>query len=132
MIDIAISSATDLQLTLRVIVDQVTHQLQVEAAAILLYNPVALTLEYAADRGFRVDAVERAALRVGSSLAGRAVRERRVIEVHNLKKDQLEYPLPEWLERESFTCYWGVPLIARGQIKGVLEIFTQKFVRKPP
>ncbi|MFN7036022.1 MAG: HD-GYP domain-containing protein, partial [Bellilinea sp.] len=32
---------------------------------------------------------------------------------------------PQWVEEEGFVSYCGVPLIAKGQIKGVLEVFSR-------
>jgi PAS domain S-box-containing protein len=52
-IDRAITSSLDLRLTLKVVLQEVTNQLQVSAADILLLNPHMQTLEYAAGLGFR-------------------------------------------------------------------------------
>ena len=51
-IDNAITNTLDMRVTLNVLLDQVTGQLGVHAANILLFNPHLQTLEYAAGRGF--------------------------------------------------------------------------------
>ncbi len=129
-IDIAISSSLDMRVTLDVLLEQVISQLHVDAAAILLLNQPSLTLEYAAGRGFHSSALRHTHLRVGQGLAGRAALERQTIRITHLNDEQ--GPLSEALSNahETFKSYVGVPLIAKGQVKGVLEVF-QSTVLEP-
>ncbi len=122
-IDMAISSSLDLRLTLDVLLDQVIHQLRVDAADVLLLNPHAHTLEYAAGRGFRSRAVERSSLRLGQGYAGRAALERRLIILPGLAEQEPDLARAAMLAGEGFQAYYGVPLIAKGLVEGVLEIF---------
>ncbi|HYP41169.1 MAG TPA: PAS domain S-box protein [Chloroflexia bacterium] len=121
-IDMAISASLDLRVTLNVILDQVTSQLHIDAADVLLLNPHTQMLEYAAGRGFRHESVARSRLRLGESYAGRAALQRRTLSVSNLldTDDLLRAPL---LADEAFISYYAVPLLVKGQVKGVLEIF---------
>ncbi|MBI5877626.1 MAG: GAF domain-containing protein [Chloroflexi bacterium] len=122
-IDIAISSSLDLRVTLGVLLDQVTQQLRVEAADILLLNPHTQVLEYTAGRGFRSRVIQQTHLRLGEGHAGRAALERRVITVPDLRADQGSMARSQWLAGEAFITYHGVPLVVKGQVKGVLEAF---------
>jgi putative nucleotidyltransferase with HDIG domain len=122
-VDIAITSSLDLHVTLEVFVDQVITQLQLDAANVLTLNPNMLTLEYAAGHGFRSDALRHTQLRLGEGLAGRAALERRTIHLPNLNEDLNELQRSPHLRDENFKVYFAVPLIAKGQIKGVLEAF---------
>src|SRR5688572_26153091 len=70
-IDIAISSSFKLSLTLDILLDQVISQLNTDAAAVLLLDPIPKTLEYAASRGFRSKAIREARVRLGEGFAGR-------------------------------------------------------------
>jgi len=122
-IDLAIMSSFNLRSTLDTLLSQVITELQVDAAVVLLLNPKELTLEYAAGQGFRTRAPETARVPIGEGLAGRVARERRLIKIENLK-DQPDDPLlTTVLAGEDFVCYYGVPLIAKGKVKGVLEVF---------
>src|SRR5205807_3091141 len=56
-IDMAITSALDLRVTLNTILDQACAQLHVDAASILLLDADAMALTFAAGRGFRSDAI---------------------------------------------------------------------------
>ena len=121
-IDRAITASFDLRLSLAMILTQVTAQLGVTAASVLLSNPSSQMLEFAAGRGFRTKAIERTRLRPGEGHAGRAALERHLVQISNLSEpgNQLTTPL---LAEEGFVSYFGVPLIAKGEVKGVLEIF---------
>lgn len=122
-IDVAITSSLDLKVTLDVFVEQVIAQLHLDAVDVLLFNPHMLTLEYAASRGFRSDALQHTQLRLGEGLAGRAALERRIINIANLGDDLNELQRSPHLRDEGFVVYYAVPLIAKGQVKGVLEAF---------
>ncbi len=121
-IDAAISSSLDLRVTLNVLLDQVTTQLDIHAADVLLLNPHTQTLEFAAGRGFRSAALQRTRLRLGTGYAGRAALERRRVTITNLHEAAGEMQRAPLLIAEGFVTYFGVPLIAKGQVKGVLEI----------
>ncbi len=121
-IDPAITASFDLRLNLATILSHVTSQLHVSAASVLLLDPSSQVLEFVASRGFRSKAIERTRLRAGEGHAGRAALERRLIHVAELAQpgNELIRPL---LGDEGFVSYFGVPLLAKGEVLGVLEIF---------
>lgn len=122
-IDMAISGSIDLNLTLQVLLDHVVSQLDVDAAILLLYNPRSQRLEYRADRGLRDPQVTRkASLRIGQSYAGTAALERRIVHCTNLANDEHSLLYSSSLVAEGFVAYYGVPLITKGGVKGVLEV----------
>ncbi len=122
-IDVAITSSLDLGLTLSVFLDKVTSQLQVDAASVLLFNPRGQTFDFTASRGFRTAALQHTHLRLGQGHAGRAALERKLIGIPDLKKDPGHFVRDLRLGDEKFIAYYAMPLIAKGQVKGVLEIF---------
>ena len=121
-IDMAISASLDLRLVFHVLLDQIIAQLRVDAAAILLLNEVAHVLEYVDGRGFRSTDVQRARLRLGEDFAGRVALDRRLLSVPDLRAAE-ECDGGPRLAGEGFHAYYAVPLIAKGQLKGVLEVF---------
>ena len=125
-IDQAITGSMELKITLNVVIEQVTEQLRVDAADILLYQPFIQTLEYAAGRGFRTAALQHTNLRIGEGFAGRAALERRTIHIPDLFQSENGFTRSPQLKNEEFVSYFGVPLIAKGDIKGVLEIFHRQ------
>jgi PAS domain S-box-containing protein/putative nucleotidyltransferase with HDIG domain len=125
IIDQAISGSIDLRLTLSIVFEQIASQLNVDAVDVLLLNPHSQTLEYAAGRGFRSKVIERSHLRLSEGLAGRVALEQRTVVVHDLLKEKKNFVRDELLTDEDFECYYGVPLVTKGQLKGVLEVFLR-------
>jgi PAS domain S-box-containing protein len=124
-VDMAINASLDLRVTLDVLLDQVKLQLQVDAAGIMLLNPHTQLLTYTAGRGFRSNAFSRINLHLRDGYAGRAVIERRLLAFPNFSKTEA-LPIQRQLGGENFQAYFVVPLIAKGQIKGVLEVFNRR------
>ena len=131
-IDQAITSSFNLQVTLDLLLSQVISQLQVDAADILLLERDDRTLEYSAGRGFHTHAIEHAHLRLNDSQAGRAARERRTIQIEHLGNKPDERLITPLGATEGFVYYFGVPLILKGKIKGVLEIFHRTALHPYP
>jgi HD-GYP domain-containing protein (c-di-GMP phosphodiesterase class II) len=107
---------------LSIILDQVTAQLKVDAADVLLLNANTQMLEYAAGRGFRTGGIAHSRLRLGEGYAGKAALQRHLFRLDNLSdtRDLVRAPL---IVGEDFVSYFAIPLLAKGHIKGVLEIF---------
>ncbi len=122
-IDIAITGSLDLRMTLNILLKQVTTQLNVAAADVLLLNSHTQMLDYAAGRGFRTQAIAETRRRLGEGNAGRAALERRLVHIPNLPSVEASFGRTALLIKEDFIAYYGVPLIAKGQVKGVLEVF---------
>lgn len=121
-IDMAITASLDLRLTLSIFLQHTLTQLNVDAAALLLLNAHSHTLLYAAGQGFHGRGIERTQHRLGEGYGGRAALERRIVQIPNLAEanDFRRQPL---LASENFVAYCAAPLIAKGMVKGVLEIF---------
>ena len=124
-IDTAISSGPDLSFTLGIVLEQIMSLLSVDAAAILLYQPEVQRLEYEAIRGFHSDLILGSQLRIGKGIAGRAAQTQKTIHIPDLSvmNEDENQPLP--IEAEGFKVYYGIPLIAKGSVKGVLEVFLR-------
>jgi len=60
---------------------------------------------------------------LGESYIDRAVLEHQLIQIPDLREEPKSLPLKNRLTGEDFICYYGVPLIIKGQVKGVMEIF---------
>jgi len=131
-IDMAITASLDQRLTLDTLLDQTVAQLEVDAACILLLDPHALTLTYAAGRGFFGRSISRSQVRLGESFAGRAALERHMLVVPDLAEVGEAFAGGPLLAAERFVSYYGVPLVAKGQVKGVLEVFHRAALAPEP
>ncbi len=120
-IDQAITASFDVRYSLTVVIEQVLQQLGVSAADVLILNVQAGILECAAAQGFRTQACKSNRLPLGHGCAGRVALERRRIQHADAAPMVPDRP-PFW-QPEGFRTYFGTPLIARGQVKGVLEVF---------
>ncbi len=121
-IDLAISSSLDLHLALSVVLSQVTAQLVVDAADILLLNQHGL-LEFAAGVGFHTEALTHVRLPIGEGYAGLAALQEKTIHVPNLQRGKTGLLNSPKFNEEGFRCYFGVPLVAKGRVHGVMEVF---------
>ncbi|MBI5297919.1 MAG: PAS domain S-box protein [Chloroflexi bacterium] len=122
-IEHAISSSLDMRLSLDILLGEVRSQLGVDAASIQLFNPAAQSLDYVVGKGFRSPVIPQPRLRLGEGLAGQVGLERKLLRVSDLGEVQTRYKHTEALRKDEFKEYFGVPLIAKGTLKGVLEIF---------
>lgn len=125
-IDMAITGSIDVHQVLNVILNQISQQLEVDATNILLHNPHLNTLDYAANQGFRTSALQHTKLKLGQGQAGLAVLERRPVHIFELHSEDTGFLLSPELKKEGFISYIAVPLIAKGEIQGAIEIFHRK------
>lgn len=122
IVDQAISASFDLRPVLEIVLNQTVTRLGMDAANILLLNPLSNSLEYSAGRGFHYSGIERPPVRLGQGPAGRAALERRLLRDPNLI-GMAEANLTSWMPgSEAFKEYYAAPLIAKGEVKGVLEV----------
>jgi PAS domain S-box-containing protein len=131
-IDLLIASSFDLNLTLSMLLSHVAAQLKVDAANVLLFNPQSRALEYAAGIGFRTDALQHTRLRLGEGYAGIAALQRKTIHIGNLQHGNTDFLRSKHFHEEAFIAYFGVPLVAKGQVRGVLEIFQRSRLEPEP
>ncbi len=117
-IDLFIASGADLHLTMQTILNQAVAHLGIDAADILALNPSVHALEFAEGIGFRTAGVRQTSLRLGEGFAGQAVLKREMIAVEDIALLK-NHPL---FMLEGFIRYYGVPLIAKGDVKGVMEV----------
>jgi len=124
-IDMAIAGAFDMNVSLGVFLDKVITSLDVDAANILLLNKHTQMLEYIAGRGFLTNAIQRTSIRLGAGSVGGAILENRHIFIPDLRNTEETLFTERHLTGENFLGYCAKPLIVRGQINGVLEIFNR-------
>jgi len=122
-VDRAIASSLDLQVVLNILLDQVTTQLGVHAAAIYLFDPAIQFVTLHAVRGFRSPVIGRVSLRLGEGYTGQAALDRRIVRSPAANETEPAYHLTPWLLGEGFVAGFSVPLVAKGQLEGVLDVF---------
>jgi putative nucleotidyltransferase with HDIG domain len=128
-IDRVIASNFDLKTCLSEILIHMTKELEIDAADILVLNPSSLMLEYGAELGFHTSSIKKTLVRVGESFAGKIALDREFIHIPNLREVIDTKLFATIVKDNDFICYFGVPLIAKGQIKGVMEIFHRSLIK---
>lgn len=123
-IDNSIIEGQELKTVLRIVLEQTTHQMNMDAGSIFLFNPANSLLEHAADFGFRSRGVERP-LKLGQSHAGVAAMRRVILTFPNLA-DHQEDIAGYLLDEEEFIFRAVAPLIAKGELVGVMEMFARR------
>ena len=124
-IDSAITASMDMRLTLHILLEQVTNQLEVDAAAVLLLNPGSLLIQSVAESGFRRTLIADPGLHLGKGYAGIAALERHIIRDENLNENSISnLTFPQAID-EGYHTYLGIPLVAKGVVVGVLELYNR-------
>lgn len=125
IIDLAIVHTTDIAVTMEICSSQIFDHFKADALDIRVFNAATNTLECVARRGFVNHIEETVALQYGASLAERAALERRSVQSSDVDA-------AAWntlAACEGFGYGIAVPLIARGELKGVLELFYRSLFR---
>lgn len=127
-IDQAIITNHELSTNLNILISEIITQLHVDAASISLFKNE--NLQFAVGQGFQTDAQNFTYLNNGSGLTGRTARERHNIYIRNLQ--EMDYPSTSMraIKQEGFIAYYGVPLIVKDQLLGVMEIFQRTNLNK--
>jgi PAS domain S-box-containing protein len=126
-IDVSIMNHWELHLTLNLILGQIRVLLGVDAAAVLRLNRPSNHLDYAAVQGFADLTLFLDSVSIGEKPAGRAAAERQMLTIEDIQNEDIQNE-PSFLQtgplaKEGFQDYYAVPLMAKEQVLGVLELF---------
>lgn len=124
MIDSAILGITDSQLVFKTILEETRNQLQADAAVFMLFNPHTFTINVAASIGLRTQIAQRweGPVGEGRGISSRSILERRVIAVPRFSEEMVPVDMRPIMSAEEVKTMYAVPLIAKGQVLGVLDI----------
>ena len=71
-------------------------------------------------------------MRVRAAFAGRAIRDRRMVQVTELQENTRGEPLSQFVGEEGFVTYFAMPLVVKGSVKGVLEVYQRTVMHPYP
>lgn len=125
-IDNAIVGSLDRSGLLDRILHQIGDRLRVDAASVLLYDEKVGRLRTGASIGLAQVTRENTDLALGEDLAGRAGLERRTVVATGRDRVANELSPARGLAQEGFEAYIATPLVAKGQLLGVLEVFSRE------
>ena len=130
-IDQTIIGSLDVKLTLRVLLDQLVKELKVDAVDVYLYDSLWTTLDYAVSRGFREEAYLDS-LSLEDGLIGGGLVNNKLIRFPDLQSADIDHVRKEHFAREGFVSYFGLPLVAKGELAGILEVFHRQPFKPDP
>jgi len=125
-IDMTINSNIDLHTTLDGIIQVSMEELGVDAADIVLFNRYSLSYDFSAGRGFKTRPVDAQDRRDRMAMAERVIMERKLVHDRGAELFRSSPAMATLWAKEEAKEYWGVPLIARGEVKGVLEVIMRR------
>ena len=128
-IDRSITGNMQLEEVLPVILEQVVSQLKVDAAAILQSGENWLTFRYKATTGFKFGDISGSVIQLNPSPVLQSLLNHQLVSLHGQEAIENRFggERPAW--REQFKTYFGVPLIAKGEIQGILEVYLEENFR---
>lgn len=131
-IDLVITSSQDLALTLNILIKHTLAQLEVDAVAIFLLDSDLQLLAFEVGTGFANNAKIRSGIvKLGQSFAGVVALEQKLL-ISDLDSEEISSGYLEFIRKEKFVSYAGAPLIAKGQVLGVIEIYQRTSLDPDP
>ncbi len=125
-IDLAITGSLDLRVTFHIVLDEVTKMLGSDAAVLLRLDPHTGTLKYEHWRGFQSKDIDQISIPLGEGYYDNLVLNRKSVHIHDLRDSQQDVIHAPFIIDEGFVAYYAVPLIAKGNVLGVLEVFHRE------
>jgi HD-GYP domain-containing protein (c-di-GMP phosphodiesterase class II) len=121
-IDQAISSNHQLEKTLDILVSQVRRHLKVDGAAVLLYDRANKLFRCESATGFQTIDITGMTVNYEGSLAGIAAESGQIIRLKDFR-DKADENLRHFLAQENIQEYLAIPLMAKNNLTGILELF---------
>ncbi len=121
----AIASNFYIDELLHLFVEMTARTMNYKICTVLLVDPEKGELILKATQSDSQEYVKKPRPKVGESIAGRAVSEKRVVTVPDVKK-HANYLFPEIAERTGVCSLASVPLMIHGDAIGVLNCYTEK------
>jgi GAF domain-containing protein len=122
-INLAVTSTLDLDATLKVLMEKIDAFLPYSAVQIWLKNQTSGVLERAACRNLDEADWKGRKLRGTPPLVKEAIATKAAVVAHNLQTDPRTLD-PEFYRKQGFISYLGAPMVAKGEVLGVLVCLT--------
>jgi HD-GYP domain-containing protein (c-di-GMP phosphodiesterase class II) len=122
-IDEAITTQDDIKIIFEVILQRVMSQLNVDAAEILTWDPNLNILHHSARKGFYIRLSTASFTHLDDRLDYKRMLERGIVAIPDVRKVGPGGPHIPPAPGEDFVAYFAVPLIAKGELQGILETY---------
>lgn len=120
-----ISSITDLNKLLELIMEESKVVADAEASSLMLYDGESNQLYFEIALGDKADAVKQIRLDLGEGIAGTCAKERRIINIQDASKDDRHFKQADQVSQFKTKSIMAVPLISKNKLIGVLEVLNK-------
>jgi len=110
---------------LKIIVAMTAEVMGSKVCSLMLLNEKGDELQLAATQSLSKEYTNKPNVKVGQSISGKAVSDKKPIMVLDVKKDK-NYMFPEIAKKEKLCSMLAVPLMVKGKVIGVLNCYTSK------
>lgn len=124
-IENTISSSTDTRLVLNTIVEEAIILLDVDAMDVYLLDETSFTLTFSEGKGFNYGRNKQLKVRLGEGLAGKVALQRETTIIPDLRLHSMSPEDAELTSLERLISYIGVPIIAKGRLRGVIQAYNR-------
>lgn len=131
VVDMTIAASMELDQVLNLLLEKVTKELNVDASVLLLLNS-RQQLVHRASVGMPDDSVKDLAINLGEEHAGWAALHWKPVFVLNTPENPDNLLSRTDMAQAGFIAYYSTPLIAKGRVLGVLEIFNRQPLPSDP
>ncbi len=119
----SIVEKNNLEEILKVIVNLIAGVMEYKICSVMLYDEEKQELVIKATQSLSDEYRTKQNLKIGQSLSGRAVKEKRPISAIDVTKEP-SYKYPEIARREGLKSMLAVPMIYKTKITGVINVYT--------
>jgi PAS domain S-box-containing protein len=124
-IDMAINSNRDLPETIGVVLEQTLALLHADAVNVLALDPDLNAYTYKAGLGFKTQYFEQNRMDLGDGCEGNIILSKTPIKIYDLSDDLTDPDCHQLMIAEGFRAYFGFPLVAQNEVKGVIQVFMK-------
>ena len=125
-IDRAITGSLDLTITMEILLEQVLTISGADAADVVTLDLETQKTICLAGKGFQSILQKNREIPLGIGLASQVILSRKPVFIHSDIPSSIDDAASLHFPDEEFKAYHGWPLIAKGQVKGVLEVFHRR------
>ena len=122
-IDRAIASSLDLKVISSIFAEKAIKHLQADAIDILLYNQYAQKFSFMYGSGFLKQKEKQLILNSSTDLCGKMLLKDEPVFISNLRDEGIICTRSQLAQEEGFISYYGMPIISKGRLIGVIEFF---------
>ncbi|MBI9044624.1 MAG: PAS domain S-box protein [Anaerolineaceae bacterium] len=124
-IDQIIVSGIEQNSTIRSILRSALDGIGMDAALLYEYQPDSFSMKYIAGVGLKQDGLKNTSVNLRKGIMGRIANEQLILTSENINNEIVQNNRKDVFVKEGFKKYFGVPLMTKGELKGVLEVMQR-------